>query len=118
MVSAFSCGELGFGAKYTGDQLDKVNVERRRGRRKNYVDEISAKQKNGTSKKKPLTESPFVRMLEYGANNDGYWTYEAIVLQMEDCVDCLQVLYPMFDFVFLFDHSNGHNRMKPDGLNF
>jgi hypothetical protein len=39
-----------------------------------------------------------MRLLEYGANNDGYWTYEAMVLQLEDCVDYLQVLYLMFDF--------------------
>jgi hypothetical protein len=38
------------------------------------------------------------------------------VLQLEDCVDCLQALFPQFDFLFLFDHSNGHDRTKPDGL--
>jgi hypothetical protein len=40
-----------------------------------------------------------------------------MVLQLEDCVDCLKELYPNFDFILLFDHSNGHDRMKPDGLN-
>ena len=29
-------------------------------------------------------------------------------LQFEDVVDCLQVLYPDYDFVFMFDHSQGH----------
>ena len=29
-------------------------------------------------------------------------------LQFEDIVDCLQVLYPEYDFVFLFDRSQGH----------
>jgi hypothetical protein len=80
MISAFTCKELGFGASFSGDELDKVNVGRRIGKRKNYVDEKSAKQKYGTSKKHMLTKSPFVRLLEYSSNNDGYWTYEAMVL--------------------------------------
>ena len=40
-----------------------------------------------------------------------------MVLQFEDCVDILQYMYPDFDFIFLFDHSNGHDRMQPNGLN-
>jgi hypothetical protein len=35
-------------------------------------------------------------------------------LQFEDVVDYLQVLYPDYEFVFLFDHSQGHAR-KQDG---
>ena len=38
-------------------------------------------------------------------------------LQFEDVVDCLQVLYPEFDVVFLFDHSQGHARKRPGALN-
>jgi hypothetical protein len=74
--------------------------------------------KNGTKVKPVLTSSPFVRYLEYGSNNNGYWSYESMVLQLKDCVDCLKEFYPTFDFIFLFDHSNGHDRMKPDGLNY
>ena len=40
-----------------------------------------------------------------------------MVLQLKDCVDVLKVLYPQFDFLFLFDHSCGHDRQKEDGLN-
>jgi hypothetical protein len=39
-----------------------------------------------------------------------------MVLQMEDCVDVVTVLYPEYDFIFLFDHSCGHDRKRPDGL--
>ena len=39
-----------------------------------------------------------------------------MVLQLEDCIDVIKVLYRQFDCVFLFDHLNGHDRMKPDGL--
>ena len=53
---------------------------------------------------------------EYGVNTEGYWTYGHMVLQMEDCADVLNVLHPEYDFVFLFDHSCGHDRKQPDGL--
>jgi hypothetical protein len=36
---------------------------------------------------------------------------------MEDCADVLHTLYPQFDFLFLFDHSCGHDKQQPDGLN-
>ena len=39
-----------------------------------------------------------------------------MVLQFEDCVDVVKVLYPQYDYIFLFDHSCGHDRKRPDGL--
>ena len=40
-----------------------------------------------------------------------------MVLQMEDCIDVLKVLYPSYDVLLLFDHSCGHDRQRDDGLN-
>ena len=41
-----------------------------------------------------------------------------MIIQLEDCVDVLRSLYGnRFDFVFFFDHSSGHNHLRPDGLN-
>jgi hypothetical protein len=40
-----------------------------------------------------------------------------MVLQFEVCVDCLQVIAPQFDYLFLFDHSCGHDKQREDGLN-
>jgi len=40
-----------------------------------------------------------------------------MVMQLEDCIDCLTVLYLHIDFVFLLDHSCGHDRQRDDGLN-
>jgi hypothetical protein len=37
-------------------------------------------------------------------------------IQFEDCVDCLKVVYPHFDFAFLFDHSQGHAKKLSNGL--
>ena len=38
-------------------------------------------------------------------------------LQFEGKVDCLLVLYPEFEFIFLFDHSQGHARKRKQALN-
>jgi hypothetical protein len=37
-----------------------------------------------------------------------------MVLQFEDAVDVLKVMHPSYDFVFLFDHSAGHAKQRPD----
>ncbi len=37
-------------------------------------------------------------------------------LQLEDVVNCLQVLYPEFDLVFLFDHIQGPARKRDHAL--
>ena len=57
-----------------------------------------------------------MRYLEYGSGKDGYWTYHHMVIQIEDCIDCLSYLYPQFDYDFEIDHSSGHNSERPDGL--
>ncbi len=63
-------------------------------------------------------KSPFLTYFDYGENKEGYWDYNHMVLQFEDVVDCLKVLqHPNNHFVFLFDHSSGHAKQRPDGLN-
>jgi hypothetical protein len=56
-------------------------------------------------------------VFEYGASNEGYWCYEQMTLQLEYCLDVLKALHPQYDFLILFDHSCGHNKQQPDGLN-
>jgi hypothetical protein len=85
--------------------------------RKKYLDEDAAMQKKASPTKKPLTSSPFVVDFYYGAQDEGYWCYEHMVLQLEDCIYCLHVLNPEFDYLFLFDHSCGHNQQRDEGLN-
>jgi hypothetical protein len=109
MVSSFVSREFGYGMSLSSDDLDKVNTARSKGVRRYYKDEKSAIAKLGTTKKTLLIESPFTCFFEYGQNNEGYWTYESMVLQLEDVVDCLTVLYPDYEFLLLFDHSNGHD---------
>jgi len=40
-----------------------------------------------------------------------------MVLQLEDCCDMVTNLYPQYDFLFLVDHSSGHDKQREDGLN-
>ena len=40
-----------------------------------------------------------------------------MVIQLEDVIDVLKYKYPEFEYVFFLDHSNGHDRMRPNGLN-
>jgi hypothetical protein len=82
-----------------------------------YRDEAAAKLINLTPVKPNLKENPFYVEFEYGVSTEGYWTYNQMVLQLEDCIDVLQVLHPQYDYVFLFDHSCGYDRQRPNGLN-
>jgi hypothetical protein len=82
-----------------------------------YKDKAEAKLKCGDTGKKALTNSPFAYYFEYGANGKGYWVYEHMVLQLEDCTDAHTVSYLEYDFLFLLDHSRGNDRQREDDLN-
>ena len=115
MLSAFVSREFGFGRTLTEQELARVN-EKRRANGATYIDTQAAMEIQGTIYKKQLSESPFVKYLFIGANNEGYWNSFHMSLQLEDVVDCLKVLYPEFDLVFLFDHSQGHARQRENAL--
>jgi len=66
----------------------------------------------GNAEKRPLTASPFVVKFEFGVANEGYWCYEGMVLQLENCMDGLHTLYPQFYVILLSGHSCGHNKQK------
>jgi hypothetical protein len=87
MLSGIVSRELGFGLKVSHEDLQKVNKYRAN---KSYSDVLAAMEKRGTTTKQPLETSPFIVEFEYGANAEGYWTYDHMVLQFEDCVDHLK----------------------------
>jgi hypothetical protein len=68
----------------------------------------------GGSNKKDFVSLPFVCYLEYRKGKDGYWSYNLMVLQLEDCTDVFKILYPQFDIVFEIDHYNGHYKEKAE----
>ena len=115
MLSAFVSREFGFGRVLTEAELVKINTERR-GIGRTYIDTQATLEILGTTNKQAFTESPLVRYLYIGANNEGYWNSFHMSLQFEDVVDCLQVLYPDYKFVFLFNHSQGHVRKRDGAL--
>ena len=114
MVSAFVSREYGFGWDLTKSQLKLVNKYREK---QTYCDEKAALEKLGKIEKDKLKTSPFKRQIDYGAMKDGYWTYEDMIVQVEDCIDCLKAIHGnAYEYLFLFDHSNGHDRLSPDAL--
>ena len=84
---------------------------------KNYVDEESAIAVHGTIEKKDLESTPWSVEFAFGANYDGYWTYDHLACQIEDLTDVVQVMFPWVQLHVLVDHSSGHDKTRPDGLN-
>ena len=116
MLSSFCSRDFGYGFKLSPSQLVIVNNYRMG---KKYKDENAAMEILKQKDKNPITTSPFVRSFEYGANSEGFWTYHHIVLQFEDVVDVLKALYgDSYCFLFFFDHSSGHDKLRPNGLNY
>ena len=115
MLSAFVAREFGFGRQMTAEELAKVN-EQRQGMGTTYI-EMEAAMEILSTRKTLLPESPFVKYPFIGIKNEGYWNSYLMGLHFEDIlVECLQVLYPEYDFVFLFDHSQGHARKRNGAL--
>jgi hypothetical protein len=113
MISPFDSREFGYGMALTSNKLQRVNAERLG---KKHKDETAARGEQGNELKQPLTVSPFVLEFEYGASAEGYGTYNSMVLRLEDCADVVKTLYPQYDFLFLFNHSCGHDQMPDDAL--
>ena len=95
------------------EDLLKINNRRMN---QQYHDAKAAQVLFGSPLKGKLTETPFVRVFEFGCTN-GYWTGNHTIIQVEDCKDCLDSIFgDKFLFVFLFDHSSGHAKKRANGL--
>ena len=73
--------------------------EKQRAKGATYIDTQAVMEIQGTIFNKPLLESPFVKYLFIGANNECHWNSLYMSLQLENVVDWLQVLYREFDLV-------------------
>jgi len=111
MVSAVQSREFGFGLELTSSDQEIVNNFQQR-QRPHYTETDAAMKLNGKTEKENISKNPFIIYFEfgYGAGKDGYWTYNHMALQFEDCIDIIQALYPQFDSLWMFDHSCGHDR--------
>ena len=113
MVSAMISRAFGFDMEITAEQLLEINKSSEGCK---YKDEEAEAHLTGTPRKKPLAESPFVRYLDYGSGKDRYLTYHHMIIQIEDCVDCLKRMCPQFDYELELDHSSGQNAERFDGI--
>jgi hypothetical protein len=115
MASGFQAREIGLGLRMTVVQRADIN-SRREG--KFYKNSWDAESLHGTAKKPQIAddEDPLLRWFRFGANHDGYWSNSHMKLQLEDVIDCLVVVFPQFDIIFLFDQSAGHTKRREDGL--
>jgi hypothetical protein len=87
MISGTKTRMQGFGGpKLSNDDFEKVN-EKRQGQCYSGYAAKAARNIQGLLRKKAFTESPFVRMIDYGAAKDGYWNANHMLVQAEDCMD-------------------------------
>lgn len=115
MISGFISRELGFGIEWTDELRDNVNETRRD---QTYKDEEAALEVHSTRNKHDLVDNPLVRFFRYGLNQEGYWNSNHMICQVEDVVDVLKVLvsFDEYHIELALDHSQGHDRLRPDGL--
>jgi len=118
MISAFVSRDFGVGILLSKEELEEVNKRRMSQQWSEYISVESAKNVYGNIKKKPITdELTLVRFFEVGVNLEGFWNYDQMALQVEDIYDVLVIKYPNFDFLFMFDQSSGHGKMREGSLN-
>ena len=116
MISGYQSREfgLGLGSMLTTEMRNKINFARR-GKKYNSADD--AELILGSSYKGDLEDDPTLRFFSAGANREGYWSNSHAKIQLEDVYDVLSIIFPDFDFIFLFDQSSGHKKYREDSLN-
>jgi hypothetical protein len=40
------------------------------------------------------------------------------IISAVSCLNVLKTIHPLYDFLILLDHSSGHEKQQPNGLNF
>ena len=77
-----------------------------------YIDTDTSTNVLGHNHKEPITmgRKYFCQEFEYVKIANGYYTYDWMVLKLEDCTGILKSLHPGIDIMFLFDHICGHDR--------
>ena len=47
----------------------------------------------------------FCQQFEYGKSDEVYWTYDRMVLPLEEFINIFKDIHPVIDFIFIFDHT-------------
>ena len=118
MVSAFVSRSFGMGLDLTENEMMRVNERRISDEWGEYISDKESIEVYGFNKKKKIKDTfTLVQFFDIGINEEGYWNYNHMALQVEDIFDVLSTKYIDFDFVFLMDQSSGHGRMRDGSLN-
>ena len=64
-----------------------------------------------------MGRNPLYQEFEYGESDEGYWTYERMVLQLEDCTDILKYFHPSIDLISIFNHPYGRDKGIENRMN-
>ena len=58
-----------------------------------------------------------VQFFDLRINEEGYWNYFHMALQIEYVFNVLSVKFQEYDFVVLMDQNSGHGKKMEEGLN-
>jgi hypothetical protein len=62
------------------------------------------------------TECCSFHIITPGKNDDGYWTNDDLVKQLDKVIPLFERWHPDCQLLFLFDNSGNHHKRAPDGL--
>ncbi len=93
MISCFICRKHGLLRGIDKQTLHLVNASRLG---QSYAGENAAIEVYGNNaRKRPSSnKSHFLVYFDYNENREGYWSYNHMVLQFEDTIEVLKVMYP------------------------
>jgi len=69
-----------------------IDRDKQESRRNAVLDKGAVHAIFDTAEKTTLTQSIFVHTFEFGCTN-GFWTGNHTIIQVEDCIDCLTVVF-------------------------
>ena len=115
MISSFQSRELGLGigALLTEYMLLNINTNRKDTK---YLSSNDSLLIDTTDNKQSLSDDPSLRYFKAGINRTGYCINSHAKVQLKDLVDCLKEIFPQFDFIFEYNQSSGHTKVKGDRL--
>ena len=115
MISSFQSRELGLGIGALLTEYMVLNINTNRKDTK-YLSSNDSLLIDTTDDKQPLSDDPSLRYFKAGINRTGYWINSHAKVQLKDWVDCLKKIFPQFDFMFEYDQSSRHTKVKCDRL--
>ena len=112
MISASQSREFGFVYPLTVQYIQTINEYC--ALHPKYVDMDASTTILGHTHKEPTTmgRNPLCQYSGYGARDEVYWTYELMVLKLEEWINIITALHTGIYFIFLFYHSCGNDRGK------